>query len=333
MPPHADYVRIRTGLLEAKHVEKLGGGPWPLYLYLQGIVKLRGDGAGTTFPDQPYTHSDAASYMGQPVPSIRRWFGVLLAEGYITTAPHRRGLTVSIANFGAERTAERSSDADARMITSDHPHDAPRVITSEQAPAIVGDQISTDGCSDLSARVIRSERLGDQKRSPTSPTTNGARALQENQENKRFKSSAPAGTPASARPLTEHQQLVNAYLEGLGRDPTTAHDYKRHVAAGAELARNGHTLADVRCCTKWLCSDPWRRSKGRPPTLADVAVALPGWIADGRPGNHVAAAKGAAGGRPTVHAAQEAARERVEHLFAAGRDQRGAQDQRRLTDG
>ena len=248
---------IRGGLLDEKHRDQIGEAIW-LYLYLHQHVRFSGADAGVSAPDQPYRHTDAAHALGLSLRAVKYQFDRLESSGYITSRRTNHGLTVAITKY-----VDASTRAAARRSRV-------QPIAPSQVQSIV-EPSATDGktkCNPSSSRVQSSVPVY--------------------KEDKRTRESTPPRpvSRAGAREPTEHQVIVNAYYDGLGRDPLTARDYGRHVAAGAELHDNHRTPQDVRNCTKWLASDPWRRSNGRMPSLADVAVSLPGWIEDKRPAKY-----------------------------------------------
>jgi len=102
------HVRMRAGLLEPKHVQAMGGCPLTLYLWLHTRVRFKGEGAGTTFPDQPYRHQDAADALGVKRDRIRDWFEALVRGGYVTTRRLRHGLEVTISKYGAPAQSEEN---------------------------------------------------------------------------------------------------------------------------------------------------------------------------------------------------------------------------------
>lgn len=116
MPEHVApaFIRIRTGLLEPKHIARMGHAI-TLYLYLHSKVWFKGDEAGVT--REPYTHEQAASDLGVKVRTVRDWFTTLRAEHYITAQRLQYGLKVTITNYasdgpggGVRVTLERQSD-------------------------------------------------------------------------------------------------------------------------------------------------------------------------------------------------------------------------------
>jgi hypothetical protein len=248
------FVRVRAGLLEPKHVAAMGGSPLTLYLWLHTRVRFKGEGAGTTFPDQPYRHQDAADALGVPYGTVRRWLRALIAGGYVTTRPvdQSNGLELSITKYGEAPTPVQKRTA----------------ITNEDRPKM-DRGVSTDG------------QGGVQKRPPSETPTRSAREKLTTRDSKRDTDTPLRGSAPPA--LQPHQALVNAWLEATGRDPAQARDYGRYVAVGAEMAARGDTPQDVGNCTRYLQSEPWLRERSKQPTLQQVRDALPLWAEQGRP--------------------------------------------------
>jgi hypothetical protein len=138
MPEYASpaFVRIRTGLLEPKHVAAMGGGNemW-LYVYLHTLVWFRGERAGTT--REPYTHERAAQSLGVSDRAVRAWFASLRRHGYVTSKRLQYGLDVTITNYqpdnetgGRAEPARQSADA---QIGTDAPLSRARQIGTKPA--------------------------------------------------------------------------------------------------------------------------------------------------------------------------------------------------------
>jgi hypothetical protein len=241
------FVRVRAGLLEPKHVAAMGGSPLTLYLWLHTRVRFRGEGAGTTFPDQPYRHRDAAEALGVPFSTVRRWLRALVVGGYVTTRelPKSDGLELCITKYG----------------------EAPTPVQKRTG-------VGKGGSPKMDRGESKNEHPPVQKWTPPKD----ARAIQES--TRALQTPLQGGASPTLQP---HQALVNAWLEATGRDPAQARDYGRYVAVGAEMAARGDTPQDVGNCTRYLRSDPWHQERSKPPTLQQVRDALPLWAEQGRP--------------------------------------------------
>ncbi|HXI18980.1 MAG TPA: hypothetical protein VNM48_21655 [Chloroflexota bacterium] len=113
------FVRLRAGLLEPQHVAAMGGGsPFVLYTWLHLRVKFSGEGAGTTFPDTPYRHDDAALLLGAPRSSVRRWFALLVDAGYVTAVRGAHGLAVTITKYTQSECSPMDTQEAERVSTS-----------------------------------------------------------------------------------------------------------------------------------------------------------------------------------------------------------------------
>lgn len=93
------YLPIRPGLFDAKHLKQMGMAVW-LYGYLHSRVKFKGDGAGCTFPRQPYTHGEAAAALGVSRETVRDWFQALVKGEYITAQRQGNALSVTVCKYG-----------------------------------------------------------------------------------------------------------------------------------------------------------------------------------------------------------------------------------------
>ncbi len=128
------YFPVFEGLIEAKHVRRMGPAIW-LYLWILARAWVAREGGVID-----YTHLEAAQILGRSIRTIKSWFSSLQKAGYI----HRRArfphhLEIEVSNWrtreewldsrsevqdvaslhirSAERSAERSADLCIPSIT------------------------------------------------------------------------------------------------------------------------------------------------------------------------------------------------------------------------
>lgn len=93
------WIGAKGGLLDVKHVEKMGNAVW-LYLYLlRNQTGLNAAGEGIANYGHPLTlEKIGAEFKGMPARTIRKWTARLRREGYVRTENHsNRGLSFWIA--------------------------------------------------------------------------------------------------------------------------------------------------------------------------------------------------------------------------------------------
>lgn len=259
MPPQAQYIRVRTGIFERKHLDKIGGWPLVLYLWLHAQVRFKGDGEGVTLPEAPYTHERAVAALGQPLGSVRRWFRVLVDGEYIKPRHLRYGIELTITNYRPEPP---------RVSTNEHPGEAETVHQS--APS------DDPGCPPVDARVSIPKPQGVHQRTPSNKEVVS-------------RDSREQEIPARKRAASFQQRVIAAYLSGIRDDPADVPPsvYRRYLGDGAHLAgtaeRLGATASDIAACTRAIAAGEWfQRTKSRP-KMQTVRQRLEQWIAAGRP--------------------------------------------------
>lgn len=272
---------IRGGLLDPKHCAAMGEAVW-IYLYLHGLVRFDGEGAGSTAPDRLYQHEAAATALGLSLRTVKRHLDRLVRKGYVTVERHQHGLSVTITNYRAsrERAAVRRSRSDTHDTSN--MESSAKSGTTEPAPS------ATDGTSGEpeKCQIWSPEVPNLVARSATDGTSViRTRAANESNGSNDSPPRVPPnpGTDRTGRPLTELQLVINAWLEAIGRDPFNADDYGSFLTRGKELVKLGYSADDVGRCTRWLYSEQWREDRAKPPTLAQVRDAIPIWRKKGRP--------------------------------------------------
>jgi hypothetical protein len=115
---HQFWIGAKGGLLDQKHVRKMGSSVW-LFLYLlrnQTALNQVGEGVvnyGHPLPLKQVT----ADLRGTPARTLRRWVARLRREGYIRTEVHGHGgLTVWIAKGKDKTKKTRLSRSMSRRI-------------------------------------------------------------------------------------------------------------------------------------------------------------------------------------------------------------------------
>jgi hypothetical protein len=275
-------VWVKGGLLERKHREAMGDAVW-LYLYIQSIVRFSGDGAGETPADRPYTHEAAAHALGYVPRHVQRLLRRLEDGGYVVAARERYGLRLTVTKYQDARS--RAAARAPRVDKDVHPNNG-RVDENVQSdPPRVDNPVQSDGAQSRHSghpdRTFPASRV-DKDVTPLI-RTRAANVSNESNDIPPLGSPQSPRSPKTGRLLTPEQQVVNAWMEGIGRDPYRADDFPRYLTPAKNLIEAGHSADDVGRCTRWLYSEQWRRDRVKPPTLPELLLALPIWIEKGRP--------------------------------------------------
>lgn len=266
-------VWLRGGLIDPKHVERMGKAVW-LYLHLHTVVRFSGEGAGATLPDQPYQHDAAAQALGQPRRNVERWFAQLVEGGYITVTRRRLGYDVSITKYedlrerAARHAKNGASNKEGRDATTGVPQPRPAESGASRHAKNGAEirQICRDDAPEVAGLVYKDARA-----------SNGSK--ESNEGIPPISPVAPKTQPAP-KPLTRIQECVNAYLEAVGRDPTVVKNYGRYAKALQELETTGVSAVNVRHCVAYLLTNPFFAD--HPPAPEQVVAAYPIWVRNGR---------------------------------------------------
>lgn len=281
------HVRVRVGLLEPKHVAAMGGGsPLTLYLWLHTRVRFKGDGAGTTFPQQPYRHQDAADALGVPYGTVRRWLRALLRGGYVTTRSLElsNGLELSITKYECTPVQKRTP------------------LTDEGRPKM-DRGVSTDG------------QGGVQKWPP--PTV--ARAIQES--TREIHTPLQGETPPALTPKPRGNPKVSAVVDALRAEGMTGTITPRDAKAIRETEHDAREVAALYAAVfRGEYGDPWMQTKL---SVALCLEYLPGWRSH-QAGHHAPAKRnGQAPRAPSGAAAVRAVFRKAKDDAAAAGIERG----------
>lgn len=272
------FVRIRTGLLEEKHVKAMGGGsPLVIYLYLQARVRFRGEHAGVTW--EPYSHAQAAKDLGLKPGAVRGWFQALRAGGYIETRQLQYGLEVSITKYG-QGAPESAPSAPLRVRPVAHPEPS-RVRPGAQAdgsrvrsPAQQGAPPMTQGApenapSDAGIKESRAEQ--ENKRTREGVSRERARESGEDRDDANH-------TPDSVRIYCQVRQtsVTKTQADLIARVVPESEEglaaWRRAVEA---VEANGIGKANVKCALDWFDRGIPERYRLPTPKSEQVAPAGP----------------------------------------------------------
>jgi len=98
-PKDSFWIGAKGGLLEKKHVKKMGQAVWLFLYFLRGQTGVNEAGEGIFQYGHPITLDQISSdFGGVPTRTIRKWCHRLRRAGYIRIEPHsNRGVTVWVA--------------------------------------------------------------------------------------------------------------------------------------------------------------------------------------------------------------------------------------------
>jgi hypothetical protein len=120
-------IGVRAGLVDVKHMERMGMSLWLFLWAVRSQTSKTRDGWGVVLYGRPVTYEHIHSETGFPVRTVRRWMDMLTEGGYLRTEREPHGMKIYIAKekkfFGPRRelSTEISTKRVATFCKSDRP--------------------------------------------------------------------------------------------------------------------------------------------------------------------------------------------------------------------